>query len=550
MCWAMRWMIPALLLALLLPVKASALRLHDRLPVVTARFLVQCPAGTRRRARSLRRNVLQQRVTIEQPTWEVRCETAKAIANGPAVRVRHSYRANQLALANASFFLAQRLVWAGSYRNGKRNGTWKQFSRKGELLGSVELTAGTGTWRGWRSNGELAAEGTLLNDLEQGEWRYWYGNERLAMVGSFTRGTRQGRWKRFNRDESLRSDVSFVGGNRHGLSTQWHSNGEKRFEGGYHQGARDGKWAYWNVRGELLGINEVAKGTGRWMEWRDNGELRATGYHKAGKRQGHWKFYGRDGRLTEEGDYDNGRRQQASWKRYRGGYGNGSKAGNGSKTTKRKKMLRGLFGRRKVTNARMGRIGARVKTLKMLGGGGLGLKGGAAVAYGSGGPSLRGHASGGVAGRGAGNTGLNKTNTKNTTTGSLRAGRQGHGRAQGKLPVVTLSFKSTGGMRPDNGQLRRVETIVRFCTVSYDIRRLRKAAQGSVKRQLGTVRAGIEALVSIDSLGRASSVRLTRNDKRLDTLWHSCVQRGLKVLRFNNVASNSGASVEVAVTVK
>lgn len=509
------------LLFLLAAVAPSALgaSVPRHLPIITARFLVECPPQTRRDARSLPRNIMQQRVAVEQATVEVRCLDSSGRADGPAVRVRHSYRTSRAALARRAFFLARQLVWSGAYAGGKRHGPWQQYNRKGQQLGTVNFERGDATFQAWRSDGELACEGGIVDDKEIGKWRYWHGGGQLAMDGAFEEGRRHGRWRRYSRAGLLESDVSYARSKRHGLSTRWFPSGEKREEGHYRDGQRDGAWAFWNARGELLGINKLSKGSGRWMEWRDNGELRASGWLKAGRRHGHWQFFGPAGRMTEEGDYNNGIRARDTWKRYAQKEARSRRiiAALGSS---RRGQVRGVFGR-----------------------GGIALKGGVSVGQlVTGGAGRTGVGAGGLGLRGRGVGRIGGLSKVSNIGKRLRSGA--------RIPEIRLDVKPSGGAQLGlpTAQRTRAVMLMRFCTITFDIKRLRKAATAR-QGHPPPLHDDATALLTLDSRGKPGLIRITRQAGQMDSAWHRCVTTAIKTLRFAG-AGAGGATVELGIHVR
>ncbi len=497
-----------------------------RLPVVTKRFLVECGPDHQRKARRIRRDYLEQRHAIEQSTWEVICADPDGTAHGPAVRVRHTYRSGRAALAARTYFLAPQLVWSGAYKHGRKHGQWRQFSRAGEELGRVTLTMGSGTWRGWRSDGQLAAEGGIVEDRKQGKWTFWNAAGDVAMQGTYAGGRRDGRWRSYWSAGLVRDDISYLDGKTHGLSTVWHNNGEKRSEGRFNDGLKDGEWAYWNRRGHLLGVNRLDKGSGRWLEWYNNGTKRSEGWMRRGRRHGHWIRYSANGHKSEEGEYEDGQRDRSSWVRYnRFGVKRTSRrsrsilkyirAGRGKKS----KAIVSAFGTRGATFLGRGRVTGLV---------GVGGRGG--VAGGGGGRGIRATGSGG--------------GSATATISRLKRMRPGG------MPNVSIKVTLPKGRSLDPNRFKDAQTTARMCTLGYDIRRLQQFKRRNPSRPFPPLRDGARAELQVDSTGRVGIVRMIQRGKQLDAAWHRCLSIALRQLRFPARAAAAGATVPVVIQIR
>lgn len=58
-------------------------------------------------------------------------------------------------------------------KNGVRNGICKQWNDKGELLGTFEMTTGTGISKQWFPNGQIEFEASIVDENFTGRMRRW-----------------------------------------------------------------------------------------------------------------------------------------------------------------------------------------------------------------------------------------------------------------------------------------------------------------------------------------------------------------------------------------
>lgn len=59
------------------------------------------------------------------------------------------------------------------YANGRLHGLCRQWARDGKLLGSYQMTDGSGTALNWHPNGELESEVSMMDGTLNGRMRCW-----------------------------------------------------------------------------------------------------------------------------------------------------------------------------------------------------------------------------------------------------------------------------------------------------------------------------------------------------------------------------------------
>lgn len=285
----------------------SERRLHRRVPLT-------CPAGTKRRIRTLRRQRSNRIAGAEQPSREIYCRRPDGTKHGPITQLRGFTRVRTSSLMTRSSLPGRNVMRFGNFNEGKRDGTWIQLDRSGRELGRMTLSDGTGTWRVWHRSGGLAVNGKMEGDQREGTWRSFFAAGGTAMVGRYKAEQRQGTWRWFyNSGEPFRT-VEFKGGQRHGLYTDWWVSGTKQKEGNYRRGLRDGPWLRWNREGHLLGVHHLHEGSGEWAEWYRSGDLREAGSVVNDKRHGLWRGWHETGALMQQGQYRKHVRVPGTWR--------------------------------------------------------------------------------------------------------------------------------------------------------------------------------------------------------------------------------------------
>ena len=83
------------------------------------------------------------------------------------------------------------------YKNGFRNGIWKQYYYKIWIDGYYKNDKKDSIWNYYDTIGNLTAKGAYLNDLKNGNWIYYYNNHKES-EGSYINDVENGEWKIFD----------------------------------------------------------------------------------------------------------------------------------------------------------------------------------------------------------------------------------------------------------------------------------------------------------------------------------------------------------------
>ncbi len=199
----------------------------------------------------------------------------------------------------------------GNYSNGKRNGLFKIFNKKGQLE-RVE------TYK----NGILQEEnGDEILDLKKeiGE------NGKIKSIGSYANGKKQGIFREYNSNgeiisSSVYKDDVRVGegvitgsGKYEGTWKLFYPTGELRAEGEYLSGDKEGKWNYFFITGELEQKGNYKKNlpSGEWVWYFKSKEIKRKEYYRRGREDGESMEYDEEGEIVNSGNYIDGLRTGA-----------------------------------------------------------------------------------------------------------------------------------------------------------------------------------------------------------------------------------------------
>lgn len=102
--------------------------------------------------------------------------------------------------------------WNGKIKNGKREGSWKEYFENGQLWRKGIYKDGqmNGLFEFYYQNlnSGLRREGIFKKDLENGLHKSYYQNGKLWWKGTYKDGKREGLWEHFNEDgTTLRTET-------------------------------------------------------------------------------------------------------------------------------------------------------------------------------------------------------------------------------------------------------------------------------------------------------------------------------------------------------
>lgn len=184
------------------------------------------------------------------------CADEKYVRNGP----RTNFHPNGTKASEGWEVDSQ---WVGPWSHWHDNGTlareeirlphdgltgrYRQWDRRGKLLGELDLPGGTGRATRWNEGGTVAEEGAMKD------------------------GRREGTWRSFDDGGSLASEHTYRHGVPDGPAAMYDGKGRKRAAGAHRAGEMDGRWSYFLDSGEIDRVDVYRAG-----------ELIRTHYYQGG----------------------------------------------------------------------------------------------------------------------------------------------------------------------------------------------------------------------------------------------------------------------------
>ena len=216
-----------------------------------------------------------------------------------------------------------------SFRDGKREGVWREFDEQGNVLNSQTYQKGVlvgqgivdtdgkrrGLYKEFYSDSTLRAEGVFVDGLRSGEWKFYYHNGQIQEIGSYQEGQPDGIWTWYYDNGQKQIEEQFFKGTPNGSYKEYDSRGNIIVTGTYFDGMKNGKWTEeigdMRTQGEYRNDKQI----GEWVSYYDNDKLAFKGTFNAGYPDGEHFFYYQNGRLREIQKYAAGVKH-GDWKKY------------------------------------------------------------------------------------------------------------------------------------------------------------------------------------------------------------------------------------------
>ena len=216
-----------------------------------------------------------------------------------------------------------------SFRDGKREGIWREFDEEGNVIKSQTYKKGTlvgegivgtdgkrrGEYKEFYPDSTLRAEGSFVDGLKSGEWKFYYHNGQLQQEGNYEEGEPNGIWIWYHDNGQKEIEEQFYKGQHNGPYKEYDAQGNLIVTGTYFDGMKNGKWTEdigdMRTQGEYRNDKQV----GEWVSYYDNDNIAFKGKFTAGYPDGEHYFYYGNGKLREIQVYKAGVKH-GDWKKY------------------------------------------------------------------------------------------------------------------------------------------------------------------------------------------------------------------------------------------
>ncbi len=216
-----------------------------------------------------------------------------------------------------------------SFRDGKREGIWREFDEEGNVIKSQTYKKGSlvgegivdtdgkrrGEYKEFYSDSTLRAEGIFVDGERSGEWKFYYPNGQLQEIGSYDKGQPNGPWVWYYDNGQKQIEEQFYKGQPNGPYKEYDSKGIIIVTGTYFDGMKNGKWVEQIGDMRTQGEYRNDKQVGEWVSYYDNEKMAFRGTFNAGYPDGQHYYYYENGRLREIQSYAVGV-PHGDWKKY------------------------------------------------------------------------------------------------------------------------------------------------------------------------------------------------------------------------------------------
>ena len=102
----------------------------------------------------------------------------------------------------------------GSFKNGKKDGSWISYYDNGQLLTKRPYKNGKkdGPWVGYHKDAKLRIKGTLNDGKKDGPWVWFYDNGQLRSKGIYKNGKKDGPWVSYHDNGQLEAKGTYKNG--------------------------------------------------------------------------------------------------------------------------------------------------------------------------------------------------------------------------------------------------------------------------------------------------------------------------------------------------
>jgi antitoxin component YwqK of YwqJK toxin-antitoxin module len=249
------------------------------------------------------------------------------------------------------FYDNDQLKMEGTFKNGLKNGYFKEYDLNGNLISAKKFVNGelqeeapelvkldirtdyypdgkvkiVGTYtkegipEGVRreynekgnvekayifKKGKIVGEGIFTDaGQKEGNWKEYYPDGKLKGIGEYSKDNRIGLWKFYFNSGQLEQVGAYKNGVPDSLWTWYHANSTIKRTENYYNGLQDGMTVEYDSEGKIISQGEYIEGKkdGLWIY--NSGDSREEGKYSDDLRNGTWKVFYQDGTLQFEGKF-------------------------------------------------------------------------------------------------------------------------------------------------------------------------------------------------------------------------------------------------------
>jgi len=184
----------------------------------------------------------------------------------------------------------------GTYKKGKKEGTHRVYDREGKIINGFIYKSGS-----------VIGEGIVdENGLYQGEWKFYFEDGNVKLEGKFVDSKKEGSWTYYYPNGKKKQVGRFKKGKASGTWYWYYKNRELHREESYVRGREDGHSVEYDEEGEIITEGEYIDGFKEDSWFFKVGDMVETGDYREGLKHGKWLGKYDNGKVAYKGTYTNG----------------------------------------------------------------------------------------------------------------------------------------------------------------------------------------------------------------------------------------------------
>ncbi len=186
-------------------------------------------------------------------------------------------------------YLETKLIFTGSYTDGKPDGEFIYYDRSGAELGRFRITGGNGTMVTFHNNRKPATKTRVSGGLMNGKYEELTTRGKPLVEGGYASDRKHGLWREWNDAGVLLSEIRWKRGKLDGVLKKY-VDGKLSLEASYKDGKAEGAYTeYRDGKPSLTGQFAADRRIGTWTMTAADGSVALTATYKDGVLDGPWR---------------------------------------------------------------------------------------------------------------------------------------------------------------------------------------------------------------------------------------------------------------------
>ncbi|MCG8576249.1 MAG: hypothetical protein MI810_15270 [Flavobacteriales bacterium] len=185
----------------------------------------------------------------------------------------------------------------GGYSNGMKSGIFREYSQAGELINGYLYEKDT-----------MVAEGIVRFDGNyEGEWKHYYKSGELKASGIYEDGVKSGKWTYYYKNGKKEQEGKFKENQLYGEWIWYYASGQRRRTEYYNRKEKlEGTVTEWDSLGNEISRGDYYNGLREGSWFYHVGDYKEVGEYTIGLQNGNWRYFYKSGKLAFSGNFNEG----------------------------------------------------------------------------------------------------------------------------------------------------------------------------------------------------------------------------------------------------